>query len=216
MTKHSKILALFIAFSFVFVLAGIAQAQAEKTVVCPTCGHEFKKADAKITYEHEGKTYYFCSEGCKEKFVKNLEKCIQKKEEMKAVYTCPMHPKVKSDKPGKCPECGMKLEKKMMPMEHMKAHMHKKKMILKVHMDKEHMEMEHKEKACCPMMEVMSLKDVEMNVENLKDGIAVKITSKNADVVKKLQEMSAKMKAMCEKKEVKKEIKKEVKKEVKK
>jgi Cu(I)/Ag(I) efflux system membrane fusion protein len=25
-------------------------------------------------------------------------------------YTCPMHPSVKSDKPGKCPECGMKLQ----------------------------------------------------------------------------------------------------------
>ncbi|MEJ5253221.1 MAG: efflux RND transporter periplasmic adaptor subunit [Chthonomonadetes bacterium] len=29
----------------------------------------------------------------------------------KAVYTCPMHPEVRSDKPGDCPECGMKLEK---------------------------------------------------------------------------------------------------------
>jgi uncharacterized paraquat-inducible protein A len=24
-------------------------------------------------------------------------------------YTCPMHPDVKSDKPGKCPKCGMEL-----------------------------------------------------------------------------------------------------------
>ena len=28
------------------------------------------------------------------------------------VYTCPMHPEVKSDKPGKCPKCGMTLELK--------------------------------------------------------------------------------------------------------
>lgn len=27
----------------------------------------------------------------------------------KMVYTCPMHPNAKSDKPGKCPECGMNL-----------------------------------------------------------------------------------------------------------
>ena len=26
-----------------------------------------------------------------------------------AVYSCPMHPEVKSDKPGKCPKCGMTL-----------------------------------------------------------------------------------------------------------
>jgi hypothetical protein len=25
------------------------------------------------------------------------------------IYTCPMHPEVKSDKPGTCPKCGMKL-----------------------------------------------------------------------------------------------------------
>lgn len=26
-------------------------------------------------------------------------------------YSCPMHPEIKSDKPGKCPECGMALVK---------------------------------------------------------------------------------------------------------
>jgi YHS domain-containing protein len=209
MTKHSKILAFFLAFSFILVISGIAQLQAGEKVVCPGCGHEIKKADAKITYEYKGKTYYFCCEGCKEKFVKNPEEYLKKKVEMKEFYTCPMHPKVKSDKPGKCPECGMKLEKKKMA---------KKKMMHMEHMDKEHMEKEmmHKkgeEKACCSMMGVMSHKDVEMNVENLKDGIAVKLTSKNADVAKKLQEMAAKMKEMHKKMEAKKEVKKEVKKE---
>jgi hypothetical protein len=27
----------------------------------------------------------------------------------KAVYTCPMHPEIRKDQPGKCPICGMKL-----------------------------------------------------------------------------------------------------------
>ncbi len=30
----------------------------------------------------------------------------------KAVYTCVMHPEVVSDKPGKCPKCGMNLVEK--------------------------------------------------------------------------------------------------------
>jgi Zn finger protein HypA/HybF involved in hydrogenase expression len=29
----------------------------------------------------------------------------------KGVYTCTMHPEVRSDKPGDCPKCGMKLVK---------------------------------------------------------------------------------------------------------
>ena len=29
----------------------------------------------------------------------------------KEIYSCPMHPEVVSDQPGKCPKCGMKLEK---------------------------------------------------------------------------------------------------------
>ena len=28
----------------------------------------------------------------------------------KTIYTCPMHPEVRSDKPGDCPKCGMRLE----------------------------------------------------------------------------------------------------------
>lgn len=33
----------------------------------------------------------------------------------KVQYTCTMHPEVLSDKPGKCPKCGMTLVKKEAP-----------------------------------------------------------------------------------------------------
>ena len=29
----------------------------------------------------------------------------------KEIYTCTMHPEIRSDKPGKCPKCGMELVK---------------------------------------------------------------------------------------------------------
>ena len=140
--KHSKVLALFLAISFAVVLSGVAQQQAEETVTCPVSGKEIKKSEAKVTYEHKGKTYYFSCEKCKEEFIKNPEKYTQKKAEMKEVYTCPMHPKVKSDKPGKCPKCGMKLEKKMMHKE--KKMMYKEKKMMYKEKMHAHMKM-HKE-----------------------------------------------------------------------
>ena len=30
----------------------------------------------------------------------------------KIIYTCPMHPEVQMDRPGKCPKCGMELIEK--------------------------------------------------------------------------------------------------------
>jgi len=38
------------------------------------------------------------------------------------IYACPMHPEVTSPKPGKCPKCGMQLEKK--PPADSKGHDH--------------------------------------------------------------------------------------------
>ena len=234
--KHSKVLVMFLALSFAFMVTGIAQEQADETVVCPVSGKEVKKSEAKGPYEYEGKAYYFCCPNCKEAFMKSPEKYIQKKAEMKEVYTCPMHPEVKSDKPGKCPKCGMKLEKKMMQK---KMLMHKEKEHEQMmHKEKEHEQMMHKEmmmqmmkmfthmhkgfgkKTCCAEMQMktkeglccplMGFKDADVKIENLDDGIAVKVTSKNAEVVKKIQEMATKLKEMCCQKEEarKKEIKK--------
>jgi len=197
MAKHSKILTTFLVFSFVFVLAGIAQQQEKDTAVCPMCSKEMKKSEAKVTCEYKGKTYYFCCEKCKEKFMKKLEKCSHEKAEMKAIYTCPMHPEVKSHKPGKCPTCGMELKKKMVAKEYKHVHIYKTKKSIK--------------EACCPMMDLVGSKDVEMKVENIDDGVTVKITSKDTEIVKKLQGMAAKIKIMCEKKA--KHCEKEAKKE---
>ncbi|OGS45578.1 MAG: hypothetical protein A2539_07060 [Elusimicrobia bacterium RIFOXYD2_FULL_34_15] len=52
---------------------------------------------------------------------KSIEKSEKKKVKVKEsfyskIYVCPMHPEVRSDKPGKCSECGMKLKKKQVLM----------------------------------------------------------------------------------------------------
>jgi transcription initiation factor IIE alpha subunit len=36
-------------------------------------------------------------------------KSVESATSTKEVYTCTMHPEVRSDKPGDCPKCGMKL-----------------------------------------------------------------------------------------------------------
>ena len=53
-----------------------------------------------ISYSQEGKPT--------EKAKTEKQSAAQQKD----VYTCPMHPEVTSDKPGKCLKCGMNLEKK--------------------------------------------------------------------------------------------------------
>ncbi len=47
--------------------------QESATAIDPVCGMEVKIEGAKHTYELEGKTYYFCMAGCKDKFAENPE-----------------------------------------------------------------------------------------------------------------------------------------------
>lgn len=44
--------------------------------------------------------------------MKALSDTTKKVKPAKVQYTCTMHPEVLSDKPGKCPKCGMALVKK--------------------------------------------------------------------------------------------------------
>ena len=71
---------------------------------------------AKYRADHGGRTYYFCSAGCREKFVASPAKYLSPSEAKAepvpegTIYTCPMHPEVRQVGPGACPICGMALE----------------------------------------------------------------------------------------------------------
>jgi YHS domain-containing protein len=80
-------------------------------VKCPVSGKVIAKDAMNIKTEYKGKTYYFCCEGCKAKFEKNPEK-YAKSCSHKDVYHCTKEGcKYTSDKPGKCPKCGVELKK---------------------------------------------------------------------------------------------------------
>jgi cation transport ATPase/YHS domain-containing protein len=111
----------------------------------PVCGMTVT-VQSKHFLDHKGQPVYFCSASCKEKFaadpVKYLDKvssmvpprrAVQGAESSKtdspvaitafepvaagAIYTCPMHPEVRQDRPGVCPKCGMALEPLMPTLE---------------------------------------------------------------------------------------------------
>lgn len=105
MRKHSKVLVLLFGFVLVLALTGMAQ-QSDETVTCATTGKTMKKSEAKATTEYKGKTYYFCCDGCKEAFVKEPEKYIQK-------MTTEEHMHAHSEKDGTVvdPVCGMNIKK---------------------------------------------------------------------------------------------------------
>ena len=87
-------------------------------VVDPICGMTVDEATARSA-ERDGKTVYFCSEHCRQKFLGNpapekqnplLDLNAASNQHASGKYTCPMHQEVQSDKPGSCPKCGMALE----------------------------------------------------------------------------------------------------------
>ena len=84
----------------------------------PVCGMKVDPDAAKHRGEHDGHTYYFCSGGCREKFLASPERYLQPAPATEpppgtahgAIYTCPMHPEIRQGGPGTCPKCGMALE----------------------------------------------------------------------------------------------------------
>ena len=71
--------------------------------------------NAAASTEYKGKTYYFCAELCRDRFVSNPDRFLDGKVQAQegpagALYTCPMDPEVRQSQPGPCPKCGMALE----------------------------------------------------------------------------------------------------------
>ncbi len=89
----------------------------------PICGMTVDEATAR-SGERDGKTFFFCSEHCRQKFLgdesnekpnavhdhKGHDQKPASEGQVSGKYTCPMHPEVQSEKPGSCPKCGMALE----------------------------------------------------------------------------------------------------------
>jgi Cu+-exporting ATPase len=85
--------------------------------VDPVCGMSVDPVTAKHRSEYLGRTYYFCSARCREKFSAAPETYLNKGGAAEVapapagvIYTCPMHPEIRQNGPGACPICGMALE----------------------------------------------------------------------------------------------------------
>ncbi|HKP14328.1 MAG TPA: heavy metal translocating P-type ATPase [Blastocatellia bacterium] len=98
------------------------QTASESSHTDPVCGMTVEPQSAAGSYEYQGKTYYFCSPHCLEKFRAEPARYVTSRQvnpqrdsgpradDQADIYTCPMHPEVRRQGPGSCPKCGMALE----------------------------------------------------------------------------------------------------------
>jgi Cu+-exporting ATPase len=80
----------------------------------PVCGMSVDPHTAKHRADYLGHPYFFCSAGCRAKFVADPKKYggerVAESVPEGTIYTCPMHPQIRQVGPGNCPICGMALE----------------------------------------------------------------------------------------------------------
>lgn len=106
----------------------------------PVCGMTVEPNSAAGSYDHDGQSYYFCSQRCLTKFKdapqsfvnqalhrdfgdKQSHVAVKARAEVavppssRAQYVCPMHPEIVRQEPGSCPICGMALEPRTVTLE---------------------------------------------------------------------------------------------------
>ena len=85
------------------------------TVKDPVCGMSVDPVAAVHRASHDDQDYFFCSAGCRTRFVSEPQRYLKPAAEPDpaipgVIYTCPMHPEIRQEGPGSCPICGMALE----------------------------------------------------------------------------------------------------------
>jgi YHS domain-containing protein len=203
MQKKTQLFALIAALAVVLVVGVVAQQKAADKAIDPVCGMTVVKANAKATFDFKGTTYYFCSTGCKEAFAKEPEKYLKAQQE-KAVQTSeakvvegfPLQMGHMQGQMGQmggqmgmmkhegmvgCPMCG---GQGMMPGGMGKG----MAMGMRGHgmMPPGGMPLGPMAPGLAQLLMMYGDK-IEVTVENAKDGAALKITSKDPEVVKAIQ-----------------------------
>ena len=84
-------------------------AVSESPVTDPVCGMTVDSAKTAHRHTHEGREYFFCSGGCRGKFIADPAKYLRKAEAAPAappgtIYTCPMHPQIRPGGPRLLPD----------------------------------------------------------------------------------------------------------------
>jgi YHS domain-containing protein len=217
MQKKTRSLALIAALAIVLAVGVVAQQKAADTAIDPVCGMTVVKANAKATFDYKGTTYYFCSPGCKESFAKEPDKYLKaqqakaagaagtkevmgqpmpmghmggqmggqmgmmKHEGMAGCAMCGGQGMMKPEGMSGCAMCG---GQGMGMMMHGGMGMRGRGMMPGGPM--------------APLFRLYGDK-IEVTVENAKDGAALKITSKDPEVVKAIQVHLAEHVAMMKK-----------------
>jgi len=204
-TKWTAVIGMFV---LALVLAAAAGQSAEDKVVDPVCGMTISKSQAKATFEYQGETYYFCSTGCKDRFAKEPETYVAKLKAVKAGSPA------EKGEVRPMPQTGMGMRHGQMPQAQSAPHamqggqqgmggmMHGCPMMSQRMGMGRMMGSGQGTMAAGTIMSGCGMSDcplmaegVERKVEKTADGVVIRITAKDPELVKKIQAHVEKMAA---------------------